>query len=146
MLKRAYEPAEARDGYRILVDRLWPRGLSRERLKVDEWCQDLAPSSELRSWFGHDEKRWTEFVRRYRAELSLAEPGAVLERVANRAATGSVTLVYAASDETRNNAVVLRDAIRDVHARTAEAKQKGRDSARVRSHVRQPERQARPSV
>jgi uncharacterized protein YeaO (DUF488 family) len=69
VLKRAYEPAEESDGYRVLVDRLWPRGVSRDRARLDEWARDLAPSTELRSWFGHDPARFPEFRRRYRREL-----------------------------------------------------------------------------
>ena len=70
-MKRAYDPAEPRDGYRVLVDRLWPRGVSKERARLDEWARELAPSAELRTWFGHDPERFAEFERRYRAELTV---------------------------------------------------------------------------
>lgn len=75
LLKRAYEPAEATDGYRVLVDRLWPRGLSKERAQIDEWAKELAPSTELRQWFGHAPSRWEEFARDYRAELEGSTAG-----------------------------------------------------------------------
>ena len=106
-LKRAYEPAEPRDGYRILVDRLWPRGLSKERAHLDEWARELAPSTELRRWFAHDPARFDEFRRRYRAELE-AQPDR-LAGLRRRAASGTVTLVYAARDTEHNDAVVLAE-------------------------------------
>src|SRR5690606_33134179 len=90
-LKRVYEPPEEDDGYRILVDRLWPRGLSRDRAAVDEWLKEIAPSSELRRWFRHDPAKWPEFQQRYRQELRAH--GDALERIADRAARGPVTLL-----------------------------------------------------
>ena len=105
-LKRAYEPAGADDGTRILIDRLWPRGVSKAKAALDDWIKDVAPSTELRKWFGHDPTRWTEFQRRYRAELR--EQSAALDRIRERARTGVVTLVYSAHDEQHNDAVVLR--------------------------------------
>lgn len=106
-LKRAYEPASAEDGVRILVDRLWPRGLSKSNAAIDQWLKEVAPSTELRRWFGHDPDRWDEFRRRYQAELSRnPEPLAELRAMARK---GTVTLVYAAHDEHHNQAVVLRD-------------------------------------
>lgn len=105
-LKRAYEPAESDDGARILVDRLWPRGVSKEKAALDDWIKAVAPSTELRKWFGHDPARWAEFQQRYRAELR-AQPQA-LDQIRALAAKGVVTLVYSAHDEQHNDAVVLR--------------------------------------
>ncbi|MGN6286670.1 MAG: DUF488 domain-containing protein [Afipia sp.] len=105
-LKRAYEPADAGDGVRLLVDRLWPRGVSKERAALDDWLKDIAPSTELRQWFGHDPDRWPEFQRRYRAELR--EHAEELNRIRAMARTHTVTLVYSAHDEEHNDAVVLR--------------------------------------
>jgi uncharacterized protein YeaO (DUF488 family) len=105
-LKRAYEHASPEDGTRILVDRLWPRGLSKEAAAIDHWLKDVAPSTELRKWFGHDPARWDEFRRRYMAELRQhAEPLGEIRKLARR---GPITLVYAAHDELHNDAVVLR--------------------------------------
>ncbi|HET9813291.1 MAG TPA: DUF488 domain-containing protein [Sphingomicrobium sp.] len=108
-LKRAYAPAAAEDGARILVDRLWPRGVTRADAKLDEWMKDLAPSAALRTWFGHDPARWAEFRRRYRAELGGAKEH--LSELRRRARNGPVTLVYAAKDEEHNDAVVLRNVL-----------------------------------
>jgi len=106
-LKRAYDKPERDDGYRVLIDRLWPRGLSKVDLKLDSWLKQIAPSDELRKWFGHDVHRWYEFRRRYWAELG-SEPE-VLQELAQRAAAGRVTLVYAASDRIHNNAAALQE-------------------------------------
>jgi uncharacterized protein YeaO (DUF488 family) len=110
-LKRAYEAASARDGYRVLVDRLWPRGVTKEGLRLQLWAKDLAPSPGLREWFGHDPARFDEFAKRYRQELRAAPAGALLAELARRSARGTVTLVYGARDEEHNGAVVLKDAI-----------------------------------
>ncbi|WP_347267444.1 DUF488 domain-containing protein [Paracoccus sp. (in: a-proteobacteria)] len=107
MIRRAYEPAATNEGCRVLVDRLWPRGLSRERLQMDLWLKEIAPSDELRHWFGHEPAKWDEFQRRYRAELD-ANPGPVAELRA-LAQAGRLTLLYAAHDSAHNNAVALRD-------------------------------------
>ena len=109
--KRAYEPALESDGYRILIDRLWPRGVSRADARLDEWARDLAPSTELRRWFGHDPDRFAEFRRRYRDELSTQE--AKLRDLRRRAREGTVTLVYGARDTEHNDAVVLAKILRD---------------------------------
>lgn len=107
-LKRAYDAAAAEDGIRVLVDRLWPRGLKRDGAAIDHWLKGLAPSTELRRWFGHDPSRWPEFEQRYRAELAANPPDlAVLRRL--REGSGRLTLLFAAADTERNNAVVLRD-------------------------------------
>jgi uncharacterized protein YeaO (DUF488 family) len=108
-LKRAYEPAAPEDGMRILVDRLWPRGISKEKASLDEWEKEIAPSTELRQWFGHDPERWTEFQRRYRAELR--KHADILDHIRELAKKQTVTLVYGAHDEMHNDAVVLRDVL-----------------------------------
>lgn len=108
-LKRAYEPAAAEDGVRILVDRLWPRGLSKAKAALDDWMNDIAPTTELRQWFGHDPARWAEFQRRYRAELR--EHAEQLDHIRALAKTQTITLVYGARDEVHNDAVVLRDVL-----------------------------------
>ena len=108
-LKRAYEPADPGDGVRILVDRLWPRGVSKDRAHLDEWMKDIAPSTELREWFGHDPARWPEFQRRYRVEL--LQQADDLEKIREQARTQIVTLIYSAHDEAHNDAVVLRDVL-----------------------------------
>ena len=106
-LKRAYVPAEASDGQRILVDRLWPRGVSKADAHLDDWLKEIAPSTELRKWFGHDPARWAEFRRRYADEVAThAELVARLRRLAREA---PVTLIYSAADERHNDAVVLRN-------------------------------------
>ncbi len=111
--KRAYDGASREDGYRVLVDRLWPRGIRKEALRLDLWAKDLAPSPSLRRWFGHDPARFHEFARRYHAELRAALARTLLADLARRAARGTVTLVYGARDAEHNGADVLRDAIED---------------------------------
>lgn len=106
-LKRAYQAASAEDGTRILIDRLWPRGVKKTDAAIDLWAKELAPSTDLRQWFGHDPERWSEFCRRYADEVR-QHPEALAE-VAGLARQGLVTLVFAAHDEERNNAVVVRD-------------------------------------
>lgn len=105
-LIRAYNPAGT-DGPRILVDRLWPRGVKKQDAAIDHWAKELAPSTELRKWFGHDPERWVEFRRRYAAELK--EHHAELEQLRSLARQGPITLVYSAHDEQHNQAIVLRD-------------------------------------
>lgn len=109
-LKRAYEPAASSDGYRVLVDRLWPRGVSRDRAKLDEWERELSPSTELRRWFEHDPSRFDEFRRRYLDELRDQRPR--LKELRRRARGGTLTLVYSARDRDHNDAVVLAEVIR----------------------------------
>ncbi|HEX5237970.1 MAG TPA: DUF488 domain-containing protein [Sphingomicrobium sp.] len=109
VLKRAYEPPEKSDGRRILVDRLWPRGVSKAEADLDQWIKEIAPSAELRTWFGHDPRRWDEFRQRYRAEL--AQHLETLKGLRRRAREGRITLVYSAKDEAHNDAVVLRNVI-----------------------------------
>ena len=108
-LKRAYEPAAEDDGVRILVDRLWPRGVSKAKAALDDWMKDVAPSTELRKWFGHDPGRWPEFRRRYRGELR--QHPQELDRIRELARSGHVTLVYSAHDEQHNDAVVLKNVL-----------------------------------
>ncbi|MDD3857828.1 MAG: DUF488 domain-containing protein [Methanoculleus sp.] len=105
-IKRIYAEPSADDGTRVLVDRLWPRGVSKEEAKIDRWEKDLAPTNELRKWFGHDPAKWEEFLRRYRAELEGKEE--LLARLRQEATDGTVTLLYAAKDEEQNNAVALK--------------------------------------
>ena len=106
-IKRAYAPAEETDGYRILVDRLWPRGISKEKAKIDLWLKSVAPSSDLRKWFGHVPERFSEFTKRYKAEL--AESGALDDLRKVLSEHPDATLLFAAHDEEHNNAVVLKE-------------------------------------
>ena len=106
-IRRAYDPPAKEDGARILVDRLWPRGLTKERARVDLWLKELAPSTELREEFHHDPARWEEFRRRYREELTAN--GETLGQLRREAGEGTVTLLFAARDEDHNNAVVLKE-------------------------------------
>lgn len=109
-IKRVYDAALASDGKRILIDRLWPRGVSKTRADLFDWCKEIAPSDELRRWFHADPTRWDMFVTRYRAEL--AQHDKLLGRFADYASEGEVTLIYAARDEIHNHAIVLRDYLR----------------------------------
>ena len=109
-LKRAYDPAAPTDGYRVLIDRLWPRGVARKRADLDDWEKELAPSTELRQWFAHDPTRFEEFRRRYIDELRCERPR--LSALRRRARDGTLTLVYAAHDEEHNDAVVLSEVLR----------------------------------
>jgi uncharacterized protein YeaO (DUF488 family) len=109
-VKRAYEPATADDGWRVLVDRMWPRGLSRAGIQIDDWQRDLAPSQELRRWFAHKPERFPEFRRRYLAELKRRQP--LIAQLRKRARNGRITLVYAAHDTEHNQAVVLAELVR----------------------------------
>jgi uncharacterized protein YeaO (DUF488 family) len=106
-IRRVYDPPERGDGARVLVDRLWPRGLSKDKAGLAAWLKDIAPSAELRAWFGHDPERFAEFSRRYRAELAGNE--AAVDELRSLIAKGPVTLLYGAHDEAHNNAVVLAD-------------------------------------
>jgi uncharacterized protein YeaO (DUF488 family) len=105
-IKRVYDPPSADDGLRVLVDRLWPRGLNKASLKFDEWMKDIAPSSELRQWFGHDESKWEEFQKRYFKELD-SRPD-LIEQLLQKPRAGRLTLLFAAKDEIHNNAVALK--------------------------------------
>ena len=108
-IKRAYEDPAPEDGYRVLVDRVWPRGRTKEALALDEWANTLAPSAKLRKWFGHDPKRWHAFQERYSEELSAPPQRERLKSLVTAAGNRRLTLVYGAKDEKHNQAVVLRD-------------------------------------
>jgi uncharacterized protein YeaO (DUF488 family) len=116
-LKRAYQEPSASDGARYLVDRLWPRGVSKNEARLDGWLSELAPSDGLREWYHHDPERWGEFKRRYKLELTARDKQEELDRLAREAAGGQVTLVYAAKDTERNNAQVLREVLETKLAR-----------------------------
>ena len=109
--KRIYEPADPADGYRVLIDHVWPRGVSKDRARLDEWARELAPSDELRKWFDHVPERFAEFRRRYRRELS--GQAELIDKLRDRARTGRLTIVYAARDAEHNNAVVLVELVCD---------------------------------
>ena len=106
-VKRVYEPPSTRDGRRILVDRLWPRGLSKADAKIDDWPKDIAPSTELRKWFGHDPERWSEFKRRYFAELE-SKPDTV-RALLDYVRAGTVTFLYSSKERRLNNVVALKE-------------------------------------
>lgn len=109
--KRAYAAPSDDDGCRVLVDRLWPRGLARKALALDAWVKDAAPSDELRQWFNHDVARWGEFVTRYRAELKQPPASEAVAELVRYARQRSLTLVYGARDEAHNNAIVLSEIV-----------------------------------
>jgi uncharacterized protein YeaO (DUF488 family) len=110
-IKRAYENPTLEDGYRVLVDRVWPRGRSKAALALDQWASDLAPSTTLRKWFGHDPKRWEAFEQRYRRELASEEQQERMRRLLSDSAGRPISLIYGAKDENHNQAVVLRDVL-----------------------------------
>ena len=115
-LKRIYDRPEADDGYRVLVDRLWPRGVKREHADLDAWLQSIAPSDELRTWFHHDVQRWELFVNRYKAELSTVDAIGALTRLSEIAKHRKVTLLFEARSRNQNNAVVIRDLLVELAA------------------------------
>jgi len=106
-LKRAYDPPSNGDGQRILVERLWPRGLTKAKARIDLWMKEISPSPELRKWFAHEEKKWPEFRRRYRQELKANKEA--VDSLRKKARSDTVTLVYAARDEEHNSALVLKE-------------------------------------
>ena len=108
-LKRAYEPVDSKDGARVLVDRLWPRGVSKKNAALDQWMKEIAPTTELRKWFGHDPARWEEFRGRYGKELH--QNAELLSQLRSLAQQGPLTLVYSAHDEIHNDAIVLRNVL-----------------------------------
>jgi uncharacterized protein YeaO (DUF488 family) len=110
-LKRAYDPPSDADGFRILVERLWPRGLTKEKAAIDLWLKEVAPSPELRKWYSHDPAHWEEFKRRYRAELAANAKG--VSELQSHLQKGPVTFVYAARDEQRNSALLLKEFIEE---------------------------------
>jgi len=109
-IKRIYDPASPDDGKRILIDRLWPRGVKKEDAKIDEWLRDIAPSDELRKWFAHDPKKWKEFKERYKKELK--DKDEILARLKKEMRQGDVTLLYSARDEEHNNAIALKEMLK----------------------------------
>jgi uncharacterized protein YeaO (DUF488 family) len=111
-IKRVYEPPEKRDGFRVLVDRLWPRGVSKSSARIDLWLKEIAPSDGLRKWFGHEPAKWAEFRKRYVHELA-KQPEAVAQ-LKQQVGKGAVTLVYGAKDEHHNNAVALKEYLESV--------------------------------
>ena len=113
-IKRVYREPRSRDGTRILVDRIWPRGITKERASLAEWRKDLAPSSSLRKWFGHDPNKWEAFKKRYRKELSYAEPKKALNELARLSRQKTLTLVYSAADEEHNQAVVVKEILEEL--------------------------------
>lgn len=127
-IKRAYEAPSRSDGRRVLVDRMWPRGVTREKLALDEWVKEAAPSDDLRRWFNHDPARWAEFAARYRDELKTPPASDAVAGLARFASQGPLTLVYAASDEAHNNAVALRDVIVQHLSRHRTTRTHGRSS------------------
>jgi uncharacterized protein YeaO (DUF488 family) len=106
-MKRVYEKPNASDGNRILIDRLWPRGLTKEKAKVDVWLKDVAPSTELRRWFGHDPSKWNEFKKRYHGELK--DNNVTVGELVKQVKKGKTTLVYGTKDEEHNDAVVIKE-------------------------------------
>ena len=108
-IKRVYDEPDESDGYRILIDRLWPRGLSKEKAKIDLWLKDIAPSDDLRKWFVHDPNKWFDFKKRYFEEIDNNKK--VLELILKKAREGTVTLLYGAKNEKYNNAVALKEYI-----------------------------------
>lgn len=106
-IKRVYDPADSKDGYRILVDRLWPRGMKKDSAEIDQWLKEVAPSAKLRTWFGHDPEKWKEFKKRYHDELKNNEAWDELRALAK--AKNKLTLLFASKDEEHNQAVVLAE-------------------------------------
>ncbi len=110
-IKRVYDPVSPDDGKRILVDRLWPRGIKKEKAGIDEWLKDIAPSDNLRKWFSHDPEKWHEFRRRYKKELE--KKLELVERIKSQTRKGNITLLFSARDVKYNNAIVLKEVIED---------------------------------
>ncbi|HTL33946.1 MAG TPA: DUF488 family protein [Kofleriaceae bacterium] len=132
-IKRAYEPPARGDGRRVLVERLWPRGMKKEQLVLDDWLKDVAPSTALRQWYGHRVERWPEFRRRYRSELRRAP---ACERLLRDAQHGKLTLLFSAHDPVHNSAHVLRDYLERRIARNSEASRGSRVWTHAKRRVR----------
>jgi len=113
-IKRAYERKETSDGKRILIDRLWPRGVSKDKAGLDAWQKELVPSTALRQWFGHDPEKWGEFKKRYREELAAPESKRLLEEIARSAERHNVTLIYSAKDTEHSDVLVLEELIAEL--------------------------------
>ncbi|MDI6856771.1 MAG: DUF488 family protein [Dehalococcoidia bacterium] len=116
-VKRAYEPSSPEDGVRVLTERLWPRGIAKEKLAIDAWLREIAPSPELRRWYNHEPEKWDEFQRRYRRELQGPRQQDLVAELAEKAAAGTLTLVYGSRDTERNSSVILAEVIRERIAR-----------------------------
>lgn len=112
-VKRAYEAPGRDDGYRVLVDRLWPRGISKDKLKINAWMKEIAPSAELRKWYGHEPEKWPEFRKRYRVELREQPASDLLKELVERARKGKVTLVIGAKDAEHANGAVIAEMVRE---------------------------------
>lgn len=112
-IKRVYEKADEADGFRVLVDRLWPRGITKNKSKINLWLKDIAPSDELRGWFSHDPRRWKEFKRRYFQELR--DKSQLVKTLKDNLQEGTITLLYGAKDTKQNNAVVLQEYLNKEH-------------------------------
>ncbi len=109
-VKRVYDPPSKEDGFRVLIDRLWPRGLSKEKTKIDFWLKEIAPSDKLRKWFSHDPKKWGQFKKKYQVELKRKKE--LLNKIKKfEKEKGAITLVFSAKDEEHNNAIVLREVL-----------------------------------
>ena len=122
LLKRAYEAPDSVDGFRVLVDRLWPRGKKKADLRLDAWAKDISPSTELRKWFDHDPKHWLEFCKRYKAELNAQEVREAITQIVHAAQKHSaITLIYGAKDTEHNEAVVLEPIFKRAAARVQKA-------------------------
>jgi uncharacterized protein YeaO (DUF488 family) len=106
-LKRVYDEYSKEDGYRVLVDRLWPRGISKEKLHIDKWLKEIAPSNDLRKWYGHDPEKWDQFKQRYFSELQTKEP--LVQELLQHIEAGPITLVYSTKETEYNNAVALKE-------------------------------------
>ncbi len=137
LLKRAYEKPRAEDGFRVLVDRLWPRGVKKTDLRLDAWAKNVAPSTQLRKWFRHDPKRWTEFCKRYKLELKNAEAQETITRTIQAArGRSAMTLIYGAKDTEHNEAIVLLPVFRRVASRESGASQIRESSGKVQKKTR----------
>jgi uncharacterized protein YeaO (DUF488 family) len=112
-MKRVYDPATSDDGYRVLVERLWPRGVSKEKARLDAWEKAIAPSDDLRRWYGHDSEKWDEFQRRFERELQTPEAQTILDDLISRASRGTVTLIYASKDSDISCSAVLQRLLTD---------------------------------
>lgn len=133
-IKRVYEPPGRSDGARVLVDRLWPRGVAKQRAALDAWMGDIAPSPSLRKWFAHDPQRFAEFSRRYRREL--ADKSSALDEIRKRSRSGPVTLLYGARDPRVNHAAVLRDVLLEGSARAGSTHPRASATPRTKSSPR----------
>lgn len=126
LIKRAYSKSSPRDGTRVLVDRIWPRGINKARARIAEWRKDLAPTTALRTWFGHDRTRWNEFRRRYRRQLKVSM--VELQKLAHLSRKQTLTLVYGAADQKHNQAVVLKELIDELVVKLSAKQEIGQES------------------